>query len=195
VAYHVEVRSGMHRAWLFNLDAEELRQRVLSPWAAGVKFALADQRWEPRESQLRIVEGARLEAVDMAHGRGWNRAQRTGTDVTDALLKRGAGTVVAATRAGHEAGVALLRELGLEAVDWGLARTALLAGVDAGVELALVMAPAGTGPWLLDAGLVLGALPGRALVIADGPGAPAELAGVRVLPPDAAAVRRSRARD
>jgi hypothetical protein len=194
VPYHVEVRSGMHRAWLFNVEAEELRRRVLSPWAAGVGFALADRRWDPRESELRILDGARLEAADLAHGRGWNRAQRTGTDVTGALLQRGAGTVVAATRAGHETGVALLRELGLEAVDWGPARTALLAGADAGVELVLVMAPAGTGPWLLDAGLVLGALPGRALVIADGPGAPAELAGVPVLPPDATTLRRSRAR-
>jgi hypothetical protein len=184
----------MHRAWLFNLGAEELRQRVLSPWAAGVRFALADQRWDPRESELRILEGARLEAADMAHGRGWSRAQRTGTDVTGALLQRGAGTVVAATRAGHETGVALLRELGLEAVDWGPARTALLAGADAGVELALVMAPAAAGPWLLDAGLVLGALPGRAVLVADGPGAPAELAGLPVLPPDAASVRRSRAK-
>jgi hypothetical protein len=194
VPYHVEVRSGMHRAWLFNLDAEELRRRVLSPWAAGVAFALADRRWEPRETELRIVEGVRLEAADLAHGRGWNRAQRTGADVTGALLERGAGTVVAATRAGHETGVALLRELGLEAVDWGAVRAALLAGADAGVELALVMAPAEIGPWLLDAGLVLGALPGRALVVADGPGAPAQLAGVPVLPPDAGRVRRSRAK-
>lgn len=188
--YHVEVRSSLQRAWLFNLEAEELRQRVLSPWAAGAAFALAERRWEPRESELRIIEGRRLEPAELAHGQGWNRAQRTGRDVTRELLARGAGTVVSATRAGHELGVALLRELGLEAVDWGRARAALLEGADAGLVTALVMTSAETGPWLFDAGLALGALPGRAVLVADGPGAPAQLAGVPVLPPEAV-VRRS----
>jgi hypothetical protein len=190
VPYHVEVRSSLQRAWLFNLEAEELRQRVLSPWAAGAAFALAERRWEPRESELRIIEGRRLEPAELAHGQGWNRAQRTGRDVTRELLARGAGTVVSATRAGHELGVALLRELGLEAVDWGRARAALLEGADAGLVTALVMTSAETGPWLFDAGLALGALPGRAVLVADGPGAPAQLAGVPVLPPEAV-VRRS----
>ena len=182
--FHVEVRSALHRAWLFNLEAEELRQRVLSPWAAGAAFALADRRWEPRESELRIIEGPRLEPADLAHGRGWSRARRIGRDVTGELLRRGAGTVVSATRAGHELGVQLLREFGLRAVDWGPAREALLAGADAGVQTALVMASAEPGPWLFDAGLALGALPGRALLVADGPGAPARLAGVPVVPPE-----------
>jgi hypothetical protein len=194
MAFHVEVRSGIQRAWLFNLEPDELRRSVLTPWAAGVEFPLADQRWDPRESELRILEGPRLDGADLAMGRGPGSAHRTAADVTAALLRRGAGTVVSATRDGHEVGVALLRELGLEAVDWGPARTALLAGADAGVELALVMVSAEPGPWLFDAGLALGALPGRAVAVADGSGAPAELAGVPVLPPRAEALRRSRAR-
>jgi hypothetical protein len=190
VPFHVEVRTSLQRAWLFNLEAEELRQRVLSPWAAGAAFALAERRWEPRESELRIVEGPRLEAAELAHGQGWNRAQRTGRDVTRELLARGAGTVVSATRAGHELGVALLRELGLEAIDWGPARAALLSGADAGLDTALVMVGAESGAWLFDAGLALGALPGRAVLVADGPGAPAQVAGVPVVPPEAV-LRRS----
>jgi hypothetical protein len=101
-----------------------------------------------------------------------------------------AATVVSATRAGHELGLALLAELGLAVRDWGPARAALLAGAASGVELALVMATA-PGDWLFDAGLALGALGERALLVAGGPDAPEQIAGLAVLPADAGALARA----
>jgi hypothetical protein len=188
--YHVELRSSLQRAWLFNLDAEELWRGVLAAWAAGAPLEVSGQRWEPGESTLRILEGPRLDAADLGHGQGWNRAERTGRDVTRTLL-RAPGTVVSPTRAGHELGVRLLAEAGLSAVDWGPVRTALLAGREAGISAALVMVTATEGPWQLDAGLALGALPGRAYMVAAGPTAPARLGGVDVLA-GAAVVERLR---
>jgi hypothetical protein len=178
--YHVELRSGVQRAWLFNLDADELWARVLAAWAARTELEVSGRRWDPRVSELRIFEGPRLAPADLAHGQGWHRAQRTARDVTREVL-RAPATVVSPTRAGHELGVRLLAEAGLAAVDWGSVREALLAGREPELTAALVMVTADDGPWLLDAGLALGALPGRAHLVAADPGAPARLAGVDVV--------------
>jgi hypothetical protein len=191
VAFHVEVRSAHRRAWLFNLDAAALRRDVVGPWAAGTALDVADRKWEPRDGTLRVLEGPRLPPEELGHGQGWNRAERTGRDVTAELLgtpAAGAATVVSATRAGHELGVALLSRLGLPALDWGPARDALLAGRPAGLDAALIMAGAEPGPWLFDAGLALGALGARAVLVAAEPGAPERVAGVAVLAADADAL-------
>jgi hypothetical protein len=189
--YHVELRSGLQRAWLFNLAREELWERVLAGWATRTELEVSGRRWDPRESELQILEGPPLDAADLAHGQGWHRAQRTADDVTRALL-RAPATVVSPTRAGHELGVGLLAAAGLAAVDWGPVRDALLTGREPEVSAALVMVTVDEGLWLLDAGLALGALPGRAHLVAAGPGAPARLGGVDVLSADAARVRLSR---
>jgi hypothetical protein len=191
--YHVELRSSLQRAWLFNLDAEELQRRVLGVWTTGAPLDVSGQRWEPGGATLRILEGPRLEGPDLAHGQGWNRAERTGRDVTRAHL-RAQATVVSPTRVGHELGVRLLAGAGLAAVDWGPVREALLAGREAAIGVALVMVTAESGPWLLDAGLVLGALPGRAYLVAAEPEAPARLGGVDVLAGAAVAARLRRSR-
>jgi hypothetical protein len=189
--FHVEVRSSLRRARRFNLAEDELRRGVLAPWAAGATFDFAEGAWDPHESSLRIIEGPPLAPAELAHGQGWSRAERTGRDVTRELVGHGAGTVVAATRAGHDLGVRLLRELGLAPVDWGAVRAALVAGAPSGIDAVLVMAHGDEGPWLFDAGLAIGALGRRALVVAIGPGAPARLGGVDVLPAEAVALRRS----
>ena len=186
--YHVELRSSLQRAWLFNLDTDALWSRVLAGWAAGAPLDVAGRAWDPRQSALRILEGPALDGADLAHGQGWTRAERTARDVTGELL-RAPATVASPTREGHELGVRLLAEAGLAAVDWGPVREALLAGREAGVSAALVMVPADSGAWLLDAGLALGALPGRAHLVAAEPGAPARLGGVEVLLPETVAAR------
>jgi hypothetical protein len=191
VAFHVEVRSSRRRARLFNLDADALRRDILAGWQAGTTVVVGEHRWDPGESSLRVLEGPRLATSDLAHGQGWNRAERSARDVTRELLgtpRHATATVVSATRAGHELGVAPLAEVGLAAVDWGPVRDALVAGADPGLDAALVMAGAETGPWLFDAGLVLGALGRRAVVVAAEPAAPAEIAGVAVVPADAGAL-------
>jgi hypothetical protein len=186
--YHVQLSSGVQRAWLFNLPADELWARVLAAWAARAELDVSGRRWDPRESELRILDGPRLAPAELAHGQGWHRAERTGRDVTSELL-RAPATVVSPSRAGHELGVRLLAEAGLAAVDWGPVRDALLAGREPGVSAALVMVPREIGPWLLDAGVALGALPGRVQLVAAEPGAPARLSGVEVVAPGAVGSR------
>jgi hypothetical protein len=180
--YHVELRSSLQRAWLFNLDAEELWRAVVAPWAAGSPLRVSDRAWDPRECELKILEGPRLDGAELAFGQGWSRALKRGRDVTAAFL-RAPATVISPTRDGHEQGVALLAQAGLAAVDWGPVREALLAGREASVGAALIMAVAQPGPWLLDAGLALGALPGRAHLVAAEPGVASRLGGVEVLLP------------
>ncbi len=84
--YHVEIRRSFKRAWLFNIDEARLAATVLEPWIADRPLEIGDRRWEPRESDLRIIEGPQLAAPDLAHGQGWNAAERSGEDVTRRLL-------------------------------------------------------------------------------------------------------------
>jgi hypothetical protein len=86
VAFHVQVRHSFRRAWLFNLSAERLRVEVVDPWIAGRELELGDRRWQPRESDLRVIEGPELAPPDLAHGQGWNAAERSGREVTRELL-------------------------------------------------------------------------------------------------------------
>jgi hypothetical protein len=71
---------------LFNLNEERLEAEVLEPWIAGRELELGDRRWEPHDSDLRIIEGPELAPPDLAHGQGWNAAERSGEDVTRRLL-------------------------------------------------------------------------------------------------------------
>jgi hypothetical protein len=86
LAYHVEIRRSFHRAWAFNLSEERLRDTIVARWLSGRRIELGGRRWEPRESSLRIIAGPELPAPDLAHGQGWNAAQRSGQEVTRAVL-------------------------------------------------------------------------------------------------------------
>ncbi|MEA2220508.1 MAG: hypothetical protein QOJ35_3134, partial [Solirubrobacteraceae bacterium] len=173
--------------WAFNLDEPALRRTVLEPWIGGVALRIGDREWDPRASTLRVLEGERLAPADLAHGQGWNRALRTGgRDVARELLAAAearalAMTVVAAGAAGRDAGVALLGELAAAVVDWTAVRAALLAGERAAlpVQAALVVAERAASPrWHLDAGLAIGALGPRAVLVALAGDAPTPIAGL-----------------
>jgi hypothetical protein len=86
VAYHVQIRRSFRRAWLFNLSEERLSEEILDPWIADRELEIGDQRWEPRDSDLRIIEGPELDGPDLAHGQGWNAAERRGEDVTRSVM-------------------------------------------------------------------------------------------------------------
>ena len=101
-------RRGLGRAWAFNLSRERLDAEVLTPWQAGERLELGDKKWEPDESELRILEGPQLDPVDLSYGQGPNAAERTATDVTSGML--GEAEVAADDRA-HEAAAELLAEL------------------------------------------------------------------------------------
>lgn len=175
--YHVEVRRPRRHARLFNLTEDELRRSVLDPWARGGPLEIGDQHWERRESTLRILEGPELSATDLAYGQGWNAAERTAQDRTIELLTgRGAGSVavLAADIAGERAVAALLGELGVILGDWHSLRAGLLAwladpAVAVAIEVAAVVIVCGSDApdgWLFDAGLALGALGPRAVLVA-----------------------------
>src|SRR5690242_12053812 len=85
-AYHVEIRRSFHRAWVFNLSEERLREAIVARWLAGRPIELGGRRWEPQRSSLRIIAGPGLEAPDLAHGQGWNAAERSGEEVTHRVL-------------------------------------------------------------------------------------------------------------
>lgn len=84
--FHVEVRSPLHHARVFNLGDGELQQ-ILKLWVAGQTFEFGEQEWEPRESKLTILEGKTLEGPDLAFGQGWSNALRSAEDVTRGLLE------------------------------------------------------------------------------------------------------------
>jgi hypothetical protein len=179
VAFHVEIRRGVHRARVFNLDAGDLRGRVIDPWARGGSVALGDQEWDPRDCVLTVLEGPALEPSDLAHGQGWHRAVRSARDVTGEVLRAnapGAAVAVLATAPGARRMVgAALDLLGVEAADWPAVRSRLLAGEPAGAGIvgALIIADGPAEAWLLDIGLAVGALGARAVVVCAADGAPA----------------------
>jgi hypothetical protein len=180
--FHVEVRRSFHHAWRFNLDAAELRAAVLDPWTRGAALTLGDREWTPADTQLSVLEGPRLDVTDLAHGQGWNRARRTAADVTRAVLAaHGRAARVAVVGGAPDARAAaadVLRELGAEVVDWAPARAAILAGEPGhpAVHAALVLVAGAGVDAGFEAGLAVGALGRRAIVVAGAPPAAEALA-------------------
>jgi hypothetical protein len=86
MAFHVEVNSGLHRARVFNLSDEELRGAVLEPWLSRRNFVLGDRKWDPEESELRVLEGAQLSNPELSFGQGWANAERASENVTRRVL-------------------------------------------------------------------------------------------------------------
>ncbi len=84
--YHVELRHFPRNVCRFNISAAELHDAVLEPWAADRPFEFGEQRWDPRQARLTVLEGPPLAPAELTMGRGWRAAQRQGRDVTAELL-------------------------------------------------------------------------------------------------------------
>ncbi len=179
--FHVEISRGVSRARVFNYDDERLRREVLEPWMRGRPLLLGDKEWIPAKSELRVLEGPELGSTDLNFGRGWDSAERSGRDVTVSVLKRSAPgkasaevAVLAETPWGRETVAEALERLGAEAVDWAEAREAALSAArdgDAAGNAVVVLAVESAEPvswWLFEAGLALGALGARAIVVGLG---------------------------
>jgi hypothetical protein len=82
VPFHVELSTGINHARAFNLSREELLSRVIAPWLEDLPVELGESEWLPAESELTILEGARLEGPDLAFGQGWANAERSAENVT-----------------------------------------------------------------------------------------------------------------
>lgn len=203
MAFHIEIRSGaFQRARAFNLDEDRMRRGVLGPWARGVRLSLGEREWDPRDCALRIIEGPELPSAELGLGQGWNRAERTGREVTRGLLDGLAvdpGSVASPGAPGPPPGVAVLaeslaggRELsarltehGARAVEWASVRERIL--IDGpraapGMVILLLEQTPPSGAWLFDAGLAIGALGSRAVIgRRRGCPVPEELHGVVVV--------------
>jgi hypothetical protein len=202
--FHVEIRRSLKHARVFNLTEERLRRTVLDPWGQGQPVELGDQRWDPRKSALRILEGPELSQPDLAFGRGWDSAERSAIDVTEEVIRAGelarvTLAVLAQTPAGRDAAAQVLEAAGLPAASWGDTRASIIAAGaavqdgsgPAGQTAVVLLIVEGTDPspgWLFDAGLAIGALGDRALVAQLGPGpAPEQFHDVAVSRLDPAA--------
>jgi hypothetical protein len=184
IVFHVQVKRSHHRANAFNLDVQTLRTTVVEPWLEGVPLRLGDREWPPHQSSLRILEGARLPPPDLAHGQGWNRAERAGRDVTRELLAEERAVriaLVVAEPADAETGRQLVAALDATAGDWNAVREQLLAGGAPPAAGVLVLVPTAPSPsWCFDAGLAAGAFGARAIFIAASEAAePDTIAGLR----------------
>jgi hypothetical protein len=77
----------MSHARVFNLSHDELLATVIEPWLANRPFDLAESKWTPSESSLKILEGRHLDNPDLAFGQGWSNAERTAENVTRRVLE------------------------------------------------------------------------------------------------------------
>lgn len=119
--YHVQIGRGFRVARELNLGEAELRARVLAPWSRGAAVRLGDREWEPARCELRVLEGPELAPADLAMGQGWQRAERSGRDVTAELLAAAAPppdavALLAQTPAAAASAGAALARLGVPAL-------------------------------------------------------------------------------
>jgi len=170
LAFHVEIRSGHRWAREFNLDDATLRDSVLEPWVRDRPVLLGDREWEPSECALRVLEGPELSPSDLAFGRGWGAAERSGRDVARELIG-GAGrsasriAILAETERARASIADALGDLGLESVTWSLG---LLGDLGEASPVAVVLVVESAEPareWMYEAGSAVGALGGRAVVV------------------------------
>jgi hypothetical protein len=83
--YHLQLRQFPNHATRFNLSEQEVRA-VLEPWARQQIVVVGEQRWAPERATLTVLQGPKLELAQMAMGRGWSAAERSGEDVTERML-------------------------------------------------------------------------------------------------------------
>jgi hypothetical protein len=105
--FHVQLYTRLHQARVYNLSEDELQRQFLDPMRSPGMFVYEGHEWEPRKTQLSVYEGERLRPDQIAMGRGWSNAMKSGQDVTlEALARRPAP----APLAGSPAAVARLKE-------------------------------------------------------------------------------------
>jgi hypothetical protein len=93
--FHLELRDFPHNMCRFNLSDEELRP-IVEIWSRGQVFEYGEQRWNPQNATLKVLEGPKLPLGQLTMGRGWTIAERQGTDVTDRLIAAARAAMFAA---------------------------------------------------------------------------------------------------
>jgi len=87
--FHVQLRQRRDTASAFNLSQDDVRARFVTPMVTDRVFDFAEKQWNPRETQLTVIEGRQLRPDELGLGRGWPNAKRIGTEVTDQFLSDG----------------------------------------------------------------------------------------------------------
>ncbi|HWA55097.1 MAG TPA: toll/interleukin-1 receptor domain-containing protein [Solirubrobacterales bacterium] len=85
--FHVRVSRYVFGAEAFNLTAEEMSERFLTPWLKGRPIFLKGRRWDPSKSRISVYQGLRLTSQQRSLGLGWSKAVEFGEDVTEDLLQ------------------------------------------------------------------------------------------------------------
>jgi hypothetical protein len=83
--YHLELRQFPNHACRFNLSEQELHA-IVEPWTRQQIIEVGERKWAPERATLTVLQGPRLETQQLAMGRGWRAAQRSGEDVTERVL-------------------------------------------------------------------------------------------------------------
>ena len=179
----MELRRSFHRARLFNLSAEELRARVLVPWARGEVVEAGDREWSAADSDLTVLEGPSLDSPELAVGQGWHNAKKAAHDVTARLLAATRGELAGADAArvavladidADRAGMAsFVADLGLTATEWDVTRPRLLEEIEsqagrAAVATIVVLRGPLPPQVAMAVGFALGALGARAILVVVG---------------------------
>lgn len=85
--FHLEISAGVRRARVFNVSREDLLAKVVQPWLEDRTIEAGEREWRPRDSELKILAGPRMENPDLAFGQGWANAERASQNVTRELLE------------------------------------------------------------------------------------------------------------
>ena len=83
--YHLELRHFPRTINRFNLKGTEVGAIVL-PWVQEKYIEVGEQKWNPHEATLTILEGPEIPVERLSMGRGWPKAVREGEDVTERIL-------------------------------------------------------------------------------------------------------------
>lgn len=86
--FHVEMRMGMQVVREFNLSDERLWLIFLAPLMADHDFTVEGHDFAPHATRLTVYEGPELRPDQLNFGRGWQNAERTSNEVTEAVLAK-----------------------------------------------------------------------------------------------------------
>jgi len=83
--YHLEIRKFPKALTRFNQSGPQLGAVVLQ-WVQEKIIDLDDQKWNPLEATITILQGPPIPVENLSMGRGWRTALRDGEDVTERVL-------------------------------------------------------------------------------------------------------------
>jgi len=83
--YHLELRHFPRSINRFNLKGTEVGAIVL-PWVQERYIEVGEQKWNPHEAKLTILEGEEIPVERLSMGRGWPIAVHVSEDVTERVL-------------------------------------------------------------------------------------------------------------